>query len=73
MDMNATKSGNTISVHEPVFAEVRFDLVERDGGTFARLNDEDLGNLWESLPHGASKTERGEIECYLCEVAESDE
>lgn len=72
MDMHATKSENTVTIHEPISAEVRFTMVERDGQQFADLNSDDLANLWEALPHGASRTERGEIESYLCEVAEAE-
>ena len=70
MNISATASANVVEIQEPVSHEVRFEIVQRYGEDFADLNRDDLNALWEKLPHGASRTERGEIEWYLCEVAE---
>jgi hypothetical protein len=72
MDMHAYKHRDRqiVTVNEPVSHDVRFTLVDRDGETFAELESIDLDALYDKLPHGASRVERGEIESYLCSVAE---
>lgn len=72
MDMHAYLNRDCVTVTEPVAADVRFSVVERDGQRFADLNESDLAALYEKLPQGASPTERGQIECYLCEIAEEE-
>lgn len=72
MNMHAYKNRDCVTVSEPVAHDVRYTMTERDGEKFADLNDADLAALYERLPHGASQTERGEIECYLCQVAEAN-
>jgi hypothetical protein len=69
--MHAERTDNSVVITEPINHEVRFSLVERDGEQFAKLDPEDLAAMWEALPNGASPTERGDIECYLCGVAEA--
>lgn len=72
MNMHAYLNRDCVTVTEPVAADVRFAVVERDGEQFADLNDDDLESLYDKLPHGASRTERGEIESYLCGIAEAE-
>jgi hypothetical protein len=76
MNLHATKESDShLSIHEPVNVTVRFELEYRgdDPHPYAMLNCDDLDALYEALPRGASRTERGDIECYLCAVAESAE
>lgn len=69
--MLATGTPTHVQIEEPVRHDVRYSLEHRDQDPlpYAVLDDSDLDELWRLLP--SSPTERGEIECYLCSVAEA--
>ena len=68
MNMHATKTPNldSLTIQEPIVMDLVFGCDE-DGGI--HWSESELEDLWEKLPHGASKTERSEILDYLEEVA----
>lgn len=71
MDMHATKhpTMNVLTVQEPIVMDIPFGETEDGEIWFAHQHIDDLCN---NLPHGASKSERSDIEAYLEQTARGE-
>ena len=68
MDMHATKhpTQNSLTIQEPIVMDLVYGCDEGGG---IHWNQSELLDLWDHLPHGASKLEKSEILDYLQDVA----